>query len=148
MRAVASKPTPDLDGGREGRDERADPVGFRAIGATLDTVLRDLVRQVVREELPPILRQALAPVARAEPARPAQEEANVYLTAKAAAEIVGVHPTAIRRWVWRGALPGYRAGRLMRVRLDELKAFLGRAPEEPDVDVDDAARQILARQAG
>ena len=115
---------------------------------TLDMVLRDIVRQVVREELPPILRQELAPVVRAEAAPPPQEDARTYLTAKAAAEIVGVHPTAIRRWVWRGVLPGYRAGRLMRVRLDELKAFLARPPEEPACDVDERAQQILARHAG
>ncbi len=115
---------------------------------TLDMVLRDIVRQVVREELPPILRQELAPVVRVEPAPRPQQDANVYLTAKAAAEIVGVHPTARGRGVWGGAFPGYRPGRHMRVRLDELKAFLARPPEEPACDVDERAQQILARHAG
>jgi excisionase family DNA binding protein len=112
----------------------------------LDVVLRELLVAVIRQEMPTILREELQrhaePEARASAGTPVSE----YLTAEEAGKVAGVHGATVRRWVYRGELPGHYSGRLLRVRRDELKAYLARdrGTGEP-VDMDRRVTQLLSK---
>jgi excisionase family DNA binding protein len=47
-----------------------------------------------------------------------------YLTLREAAEIVRTAPETIRYWIWQGRLKGYKPGRSVLVREDELHALI------------------------
>lgn len=103
------------------------------------TLLRDLVREEVRAAL-------------AEQRRPAP--APTYLTVRDAAGCAGVAPTTIRRWIQEGSVPGYGAGRGLRVRCDDLEAYLDSrrgsgtgSVELTDTEIDRMAVQIEERKA-
>lgn len=72
--------------------------------------LRDLVRDVVREELARALTERDAPAE--------------YLTVAQAATVARVARGTIRRWVREGRIAEYRAGRVVRVRRDELDRLM------------------------
>lgn len=82
----------------------------------LRALIADEVRRVIREEL-----------ART----PGRDE---YLSVDAAARIAGVRPGTIRDWISDRRLPGFHAGRRLRVRRGDLEAFLASSPtrEAPD----------------
>ena len=125
------------------RDEVVRPVG--ALEAALESVIREALHEEVvatlRAELPDALKAALNGTAQASRAAVADE---LYLSPQRAAEIVGVTAASIRSWVEHGQIKGYRAGRLTRARLDELRAYLARPPERPEpVDIEARAREIL-----
>jgi len=48
------------------------------------------------------------------------------LTVKQAADIVGVSPRTIRRWIDAKELPFHRLGRQIRIAEDDLAAFLAK----------------------
>jgi excisionase family DNA binding protein len=73
---------------------------------SIELALRELVAQLVREEL---RRQA---------------GSAQYLSTGHAAELADVAPGTIRRWLREGRLRGYRAGRAVRVKRDELEQLL------------------------
>lgn len=79
------------------------------------------------------------------PQSPVGDEA-AYLSTRVAATLAGVHPATVRDWMRRGLLHEHRAGRELRVRRDELCAFLARGASAPTrVDVDLRAEQILEK---
>jgi excisionase family DNA binding protein len=82
----------------------------------LETVIRETVRLVLREELRGAL-DALRP-----------RGASEYLTVAQAAEVAAVAPDTIRRWVAEARLPRHNAGRELRVRRDDLESFMATAP--------------------
>jgi excisionase family DNA binding protein len=50
--------------------------------------------------------------------------ARALLNTDTAAELVGIHPESLRR-LWRnGVVPGYKAGRLLRFDVDEVRDAL------------------------
>lgn len=77
----------------------------------LRTLVEDVVRKVVREELTQ---------ARQRPA----EGTDPYLAVASAAELADVAPGTIRAWMKAGKLGRYRAGGRLRVRRSELLALL------------------------
>jgi len=101
---------------------------------TIEETIKAAVRDAMREALADLraLAQPTAPAAATTGPR--------YLTSEAAAEIAGVKPGTIRRWLGSGRLPTHHAGRMLRVRLDELQAFMaaGEASDEPTDDEVDA----------
>ena len=119
---------------------------------SLDGAMRDFIRAVV-EELRPAVLEDLRRLLREE--RPGQVPPpndpgtieEVFVSAARAAQIAGVQPAAVRRWIACGELPCHHAGRLLRVRLDELKAFLARPTDKRTdagaIDLDARARSIL-----
>lgn len=71
----------------------------------LEELLKELVRQVVREEM------------KAHEDSSAPDE---FLSVKAAAEAIDVAPGTIRRWIREGRVASFGEGRFMRVRRDDL----------------------------
>jgi excisionase family DNA binding protein len=109
--------------------------------STLDDAIRETVQKAVAHEMEDLRRsiEALKDSIRAVQGEPPAE----YLGADEAAKVAGVQPQTVRRWVARGQLRGHRAGRLVRVRADELRAFLaagGAGGCEPPND------ELLARR--
>jgi excisionase family DNA binding protein len=66
-----------------------------------------------------------------------------YLTIDEAAEKVKVKPDTVRDWLRSGRLKGYKAGRLWRIRPQDLETFLEGKPT--DEDLDDAQALEAAR---
>lgn len=117
--------------------------------STLDEALRAAVREAVREEL--LALQAVQPPAPAAPPTHTPSAASrEYVSTAEAAQIAGVRPATVRAWIRQGHLRGLRAGRLVRVRLDELRAYLARATNDREgvIDLDARARDILVRPRG
>lgn len=56
--------------------------------------------------------------------KPANDAAPEYLSTAEAARIASVTPGTIRRWIREGELTRHAAGAHVRVRRDELEAFL------------------------
>ncbi len=50
--------------------------------------------------------------------------AEALLSPKEVADILSVTPGAVRNWVRKGQLRGYKAGRLIRVKLKDVETFL------------------------
>jgi len=115
----------------------------------IDAAIRDVVREENREirdmlkSLLDMLRKDHAQAATGSPR---------YLSADAAAQLAGVKAQTIQRWVRRGDLRGYYAGRVLRIRLDELERYLARTPQASagatDADLDDLALAILHGKKG
>ncbi|MCU0293356.1 MAG: helix-turn-helix domain-containing protein [Thermoanaerobaculaceae bacterium] len=118
----------------------------RPIEGLLEAALRALLVKVIRQELPAILREELQRHAYPEARPAATAPVNEYLTADEAGKVAGVRAATVRRWVYRGELPGHYSGRLLRVRRDELKAYLARdrGTSEP-VDMDRRVTQLLSK---
>jgi excisionase family DNA binding protein len=110
---------------------------------SLDDAIRDTVKKAVASELDD-LRQAIASLkASIQANAPAAAAPHDYVDAAEAAAIAGVKAQTVRRWIARGELRGHRAGRLLRVRVDELRAFLAAAPPPGPGEPDD---ELLARR--
>lgn len=115
---------------------------------SFEDLLREIVRLALRDELTALLRAELPAAVRAVvgTGKAAQAPADTeYVSASRAAEIAGVRPAAIRSWVDSGELRGHHAGRLLRIRLDDLHAYLARQRERANapVDLDHRARELL-----
>lgn len=76
----------------------------------LEAGLREIIAAVVREEIGRALAELRAP--------------DEYLSTRAAAEVAGVAVGTIRRWIREGKLDEQRAGRMVRVRRDDLDRLL------------------------
>lgn len=117
-----------------------------AVGARLELALRDLLRDVIRDEVRAAIREELASVLAAAPV--ASGGTQEYLTTDEAASMARVEPATIREWVRRGDLRRHQAGRELRVRRDELAAFLASGRRsEAEHNVESLAAKILQRGA-
>ena len=99
----------------------------------------ETIRAIVREEIERAMRgRQLSAV----PAIPPE-----YLTVQEAANLAKVRPETVREWVNSGELPRHGAGKVMRVRRDQFEVFLatGSQNEDTEVDLDQRAREIVAR---
>jgi excisionase family DNA binding protein len=88
----------------------------------LETALRQIIAEVVREELHAILGR-----------RGAQMESDGgrrYVSPAQAAAIASVSTRTIHTWVRQGRLPAFRPGRLLRVAVDDLHACMATKPPE------------------
>lgn len=115
-------------------------------------IVEGAMREVVRAETRDIRDMLLSLLAFVRQARPTDDSAvSQYLSASEAGRIAGVTGQTVQRWVRRGVLPGYYAGRVLRVRRDELERFLARPTDAKehamdDADLDARALSILERQ--
>lgn len=104
---------------------------------TLDAQLREIVREVVREELQ-------AALVAGPPRRNSPSTDDGYLSIARAATFADVAPGTLRRWIRSGRLPARRAGRVHRIARVELEDFLARNGRGADVAA--RAREISARR--
>jgi excisionase family DNA binding protein len=88
----------------------------RAGGGTLE----ELIREIVRDELRKALATAPSPAA------------VEYLTTNVAAALACVAAGTIRRWIREGRLEDHRAGRVVRVRREDLETLLRDGGREHD----------------
>lgn len=110
---------------------------------SFEDILRATLVPAVREAVRLEVREALAAM------QPAS--AGDYLSVKEAATLAGVSPDSIRSWIQTGKLPRHNAGRVLRVRRDELEQFLAGPPTDPttpavQLSPDDAAEAFLSRR--
>jgi excisionase family DNA binding protein len=106
---------------------------------TFETVLRQLVREAVRQELAQF----------AADRGPMRNADDIYLSVASAARVAAVAPGTIRAWIRAGRLTSKRAGRVLRVSRIELERFMGidRAAT-PATDIRErAARRIESDRA-
>jgi excisionase family DNA binding protein len=116
------------------------------MNSSVDFALRELVRDIVRDELRIAVRElSQQPQV---PSLPAAEAR--YLSAHQAAEIAGVTAATIRDWVRKGELRGSRAGRLLRIKNSDLESYLERALEPTkgaqDLDIDARVAEMLEEE--
>ncbi len=137
-----------------------DVTGPRLGEFTLDAVLREGVRRIFREELAPLIRAEVSQTVRRhlDESRWADQQAvqsnpPSLLTVKETAAHCGVTEPTVREWIRTGLLPARRpgAGRVYRIRREDLDAFLLKRPQtrgEEAPDVDEQVERILHRVRG
>lgn len=92
----------------------------------LEESFRALIREVVRDEL----RAALDVQMHRNAGASSGGDEDGYIPLVRAAELAAVAPGTLRRWIREGRLNACRAGRVFRIRRQELEHFLaGRAPD-------------------
>lgn len=93
-------------------------------------VIADELRKIIREEL------AHAP------------GHDTYLSVVDAAMVAAVVPDTIRSWIDKGRLGRYHAGRELRIKRNELEAFLAAdRPKDREPTPEEEARRFLAHKA-
>lgn len=94
------------------------------------------LRRLIRDELCEVLREELIAMGGGPP-----PPTSNYLSPKQAAALAGTSVSTIHSWRRQGRLKTYRAGRLVRVRRDELEALMAgqSASETPDSNARAAA---------
>ena len=116
---------------------------------TPESQLLDLVREALQEELEKFQAKLIADINRCGHSQPTALPR--YLAPEQAAGIAGVRSETVRTWIRKGELPGHQAGRLLRIRLDELEAYLSRGQRDwlggPDEDSDGARVRSLVGAA-
>jgi excisionase family DNA binding protein len=115
----------------------------------------DDVRAIVREETRAAVHEALEAYGRERVTAPpagtavsAVDDGEEYLSTQRAAVIAGVAAVTIRRWVERGQLREHRAGRLLRIRKDELLALLERSADRgtsEETEDDEYVKHVVAK---
>lgn len=106
-------------------------------------LLRELLREVVREEIHAVLGREGKDVTRTP--REGEVDEPRYVTVAEAARIGCVHVATIRGWIKAGHLGRYSAGSALRVKLDELHAFMARGlHSEGAANLERRAGEILA----
>lgn len=66
-----------------------------------------------------------------------------YMSTKRAAEYADVHPQTIRKWIAEGHLRKHFAGRCIRVKREELDAYLSRNVDADEESVDERVMQLV-----
>jgi excisionase family DNA binding protein len=108
---------------------------------SFETDLKDLLRQVLREELPPLLAGATA--GPTSPPRPSTD----LLTIEEVATRCKARPPAVRGWIRSGRLVAKKAGHRHLVSLEDLERFLATAGQrrEPPITDADHVTSVLNR---
>jgi excisionase family DNA binding protein len=75
-----------------------------------------------------------------------QPRNDAYLTTAEAAKLAGIHADTIRRWIREGRLAEHRAGRVVRVRRDELERLLSEGTRRDPRDM--TPEQLAVRDFG
>jgi|GEM_PF-5771416 len=98
---------------------------------SLDATLRDLVREIVRDEIRPLREELRFTIDTSAKRHPANElVAAAFLTVEEVAEMMKVTEATVRTWIKSGSLTasrpsaGEKAGRVYRVSRSDLKAFV------------------------
>ena len=95
-----------------------------------------VLREIIRDEVRAAIRQELGK----KPAAPGE-----FVSAAEAAQIASVRPQTIRVWIKTAKLRGYNAGRVLRVRRQELEDFLAAGPS-PATTTDLSPEELADRR--
>lgn len=107
--------------------------------------IEQLLRELFRTELRRVVREEVIPLLPATE-KPGSPEEDRYLTPTDAAKIAGVHEKTVKKWVARGELEAHHAGRLLRIRPGDLRAYMRRGRQrEGVIDFDQRVQDILAK---
>jgi excisionase family DNA binding protein len=120
----------------------------------LETLIGEIVRTTIRDELRTLHADLKALLAKASPQLPGSN-ADVLLSVEQVAAKLGVTEQSVRVWIRSGALRAARpgvgngAGRIYRVLPADLEAFISAKQRVPNdiVDIKAAASRIVARLA-
>jgi excisionase family DNA binding protein len=100
----------------------------------LDAAMRDLIREIIRDEIRPLQEQLLFAIDISVKRRPANELAEAtFLTVEEVAATMKVTEATVRTWIKSGALTasrpsaGEKVGRVYRVCRSDLDAFIAGA---------------------
>lgn len=109
--------------------------------------LDDALRAAIRAELNTLFEEKLKPLLLAQPITSTQIRLDtpLYVSTAEAAKMIGVSVCTVQAWVRQNRLRAYKAGRVLRIRVDDLEAFISRAPRGELIDLDAAARRIMLR---
>jgi excisionase family DNA binding protein len=111
---------------------------------TIDEVLTRAVKDAVRESL-----EELRPVLAAAPPTAPTAGLPTYVTVKEAARIMSAHPVTVRRLIGEGKLGRYSVEGQLRVKVTDIHAYMARSGQgSPTIDLDERAKQLLARTKG
>lgn len=103
----------------------------------LEIAFRKIVADIVREEL----HVALSRFNEQSP-----DPGRRYVSAAQAATIANVSQGTIRVWIRQGRLHEYRAGRVLRISIDDLHAFMEAKPAESEETPEELAVQFVERR--
>jgi excisionase family DNA binding protein len=115
----------------------------RGTPLSFERLIEDTIRRVIREELAVALRSScdLPPAA--------SVPQSTYLTISDAAQIAALHDNTIRKWIKDGSLRTQKAGRVHRIKREDLEARLAGGAPRPHtsgkVDIDARAAAILSK---
>jgi excisionase family DNA binding protein len=108
------------------------------------SLLDEALRAAIRAELDALFEEKLKPLLEDRPNVAAPTvRGPLYVSTTDAAKIVGVTVGTIQAWVRQDRLRGYRAGRLLRIKVEDLHAFMTRAPAGEVVDLEAVAQRIM-----
>jgi excisionase family DNA binding protein len=122
---------------------------------SLETLIGEIVRAAVREELKPLRDELKAALAR-ESLRHSTHDTDGLLSVEQVAAMMKVTEPTVRLWIKSGALKatrpsvGGKGGRIYRVLPADLEAFISAglgAPAEEAVDIEAEATRIVALAA-
>lgn len=127
---------------RKGEEATFVPIDeARHVAAPVQASVDEAIRAVVRDAITREMRQTVKATSQSTLVTSAE-----YVSADRAAEIAGVRSATVRQWVSGGKLPGHRAGRLLRIRTDDLHRFLsGGRDTTTVVDIETRRRRALDR---
>jgi excisionase family DNA binding protein len=109
------------------------------------TTVDDAMRAAIRDELNALFEEKIKPLLESH-RPPAPVEVPVYISTADAARRIGVTVATVQSWVRENRLRGHRAGRLLRIKVEDLHEFMNRATPPEDVDLDAVGRRILLRR--
>ncbi len=107
--------------------------------------LDDALRGAIRAELNTLFEEKIRPLLEAPSPKtaPARIDAPLYVSPAEAAKMVGVTAGTVQAWVRTKQLRGYKAGRLLRIKVEDLHEFMNRSVAGEVIDLDAAARRIM-----
>jgi excisionase family DNA binding protein len=110
-------------------------------------LLDDALRAAIRAELNTLFEERLKPLLEAQQITSARirPDARLYVSTAEAAKMIGVSVCTVQAWVRQNRLRGYKAGRLLRIKVEDLQVFMTRAVPSEFIDLDAAARRIMLR---
>jgi excisionase family DNA binding protein len=93
------------------------------------TSLEEALRAAIRAELNALFEERIRPLLEARQPDATQVRAGVpmYASTADAAKMVGVSPGTVQAWVREHRLRGHKAGRLLRIKIQDLQAFMTQA---------------------
>jgi excisionase family DNA binding protein len=108
--------------------------------------LDDALRTAIRAELNTLFDEKIRPLleARSTNTTPVRNDAPLYVSPAQAAKMVAVTAGTIQAWVRTKQLRGYKAGRLLRIKVEDLHEFMKSATVGEVIDLDAAASRIMS----